>query len=368
MVIESFSVDEHIHRRFNALTGEWLLVSPHRNKRPWQGQQEEHAWPENDAYDPACYLCPGNTRAGGQLNSNYQTTFTFTNDFAALMPQGPESPRNKDPLFQIQAEQGTSRVICFSPDHNKTLPLLNDIEILAVINTWIRETAALGNTYASVQIFENKGAIMGCSNPHPHGQIWAQTQLPTLIQKEDTQQRHYFQQHGSSLLQDYAHKELTAAERIVVENEHWLVVVPFWAAWPFETLLLPKMARARITDLTAEEQVSLGRILRDITARYDNLFECSFPYSMGWHGAPFADAVAKLNAQATANDITAHWQLHAHFFPPLLRGASVRKFMVGYEMLAETQRDLSPEQAAERLRQQSSIHFRLKSQSLTSER
>lgn len=341
-----FSVNEHTHRRFNPLTGEWLLVSPHRTKRPWQGQQELNQWPESAVYDPGCYLCPGNTRVGGEHNPVYETTYVFTNDFAALMPEVPEAPASKDPLFQINAEHGTSRVICFSPDHSKTLPLLNDEEILAVIKTWIKESEELGKDYPSVQIFENKGAVMGCSNPHPHGQIWAQTQLPTLVQKEDDNQRAFHGKHNKSLLLDYAHKELAAAERVVVENEDWVVVVPFWAAWPFETLLLPKRARARITELSEAEQLSLGGILRDITARYDNLFECSFPYSMGWHGAPY-------NAADTAP-----WQLHAHFYPPLLRSASVRKFMVGYEMLGEPQRDLSPEQAAERLRQQSPVHFK----------
>ena len=285
---------------------------------------------------------------GGERNPDYQTTFVFTNDFAALMPQVPVAPETGDPLFQIQAEAGTSRVICFSPDHAKTLPLLSDEEIIAVVKTWMREAADLGQSYPSVQIFENKGAVMGCSNPHPHGQIWAQQHLPTLVAKEDDNQRQYHQQQGSSLLLDYAHKELAAGERLVCDNEHWMVVVPFWAAWPFETLLLPKQARARITELTEAEQLSLGNILRDITARYDNLFECSFPYSMGWHGAPF-------NA-----DDASHWQLHAHFYPPLLRSASVRKFMVGYEMLGEPQRDLSPEQAAARLREQSTVHFRLR--------
>lgn len=345
---DKFSVNEHPHRRFNPLLGEWLLISPHRTKRPWQGQQELNQWPDSPAHDPQCYLCSGNSRAGGEVNPVYNTTFTFTNDFAALMPQVPDAPVSADPLFQIQAEHGTSRVICFSPDHSKTLPLLNDEEIRAVVSTWMQEAADLGQHYASVQIFENKGAVMGCSNPHPHGQIWAQSQLPTLVSKEDQHQRDYHQLHGQSLLLDYARKESAAGERVVVENEHWLVVVPFWAAWPYETLLLPKQARARITELTEAEQISLGDILRDITARYDNLFECSFPYSMGWHGAPFTAADA------------GHWQLHAHFYPPLLRSASVRKFMVGYEMLAETQRDLSPEQAAERLRQQSPVHFRLR--------
>jgi UDPglucose--hexose-1-phosphate uridylyltransferase len=349
MARKIFSVHEHSHRRLNPLSGEWLLVSPHRTKRPWQGQQEQSAWLEHKTYEPDCYLCPNNQRTNGEKNPPYETTYVFNNDFAALVPEAPKTQpmtTTPDPLFQLHAEQGTSRVICFSPDHNKTLPLLNDEEILAVINTWITETIELGKTYASVQIFENKGAAMGCSKVHPHGQIWAQTQLPSLVQKEDSQQKMFYTQHGKSLLFDYAHKEIDLAERIVEENEDWLVVVPFWAAWPFETLLLPKKLRARITELTPSEKISLGNILRNITARYDNLFECSFPYSMGWHGAPF-----------TESD-TAHWQLHAHFYPPLLRSASVRKFMVGYEMLAEPQRDLSPELAAERLRQVSPIHFR----------
>lgn len=349
---EEFSVNEHPHRRYNPLSGEWLLISPHRTKRPWQGQQEENQWPESPAHDPSCYLCAGNQRAGGEVNPRYQTTFVFTNDFAALMPQVPDAPVSSDSLFQIQAEHGTSRVICFSADHSKTLPLLNDEEMSAVISTWMTEAADLGREYASVQIFENKGAVMGCSNPHPHGQIWAQSQLPTLVSKEDEQQRLYHNQHSIPLLLDYAQKESAAGERVVVENEHWLVVVPFWAAWPYETLLLPKQKLARITELSSAQQLSLGTILRDITARYDNLFECSFPYSMGWHGAPFVTG--------DMADDTAHWQLHAHFYPPLLRSASVRKFMVGYEMLAEPQRDLSPEQAAKRLRQQSPVHFRLR--------
>lgn len=343
-----FSVNEHPHRRFNPLTGEWLLVSPHRTKRPWQGQQELNQWPDSPAHDPDCYLCPGNKRVGGEVNPNYLTTYVFTNDFAALLPEVPDAPMMEDPLFQIQAERGTSRVICFSPDHSKTLPLLSDAEMQAVIRTWMQQTAELGKQYASVQVFENKGAVMGCSNPHPHGQIWAQSQLPTLVQKADVNQRAFFARYETQMLLDYAQKESRTGTRVVVENDDWLVVVPFWAAWPFETLVLPKFACPRITELTPSGQRSLSMILRDLTTRYDNLFECSFPYSMGWHGAPF-----------DGKDPTP-WQVHAHFFPPLLRSATVRKFMVGYEMLAEPQRDISPEQAAERLRQQSSTHFRLR--------
>lgn len=343
---DSFSVNDHPHRRFNPLTGEWLLVSPHRTKRPWQGQQEANQWPDSPRHDPNCYLCAGNTRANGERNPDYSTTYVFTNDFAALMPEVPGAPTASDPLFQIQSEQGTSRVICFSPDHSKTLPLLSDEEMQAVIQTWMQQAADLGLHYPSVQIFENKGAVMGCSNPHPHGQVWAQDHLPTLVSKEDENQQRFFAAHGKSLLLDYAEKEVARGERVVVANDDWLVVVPFWAAWPFETLLLPRQPLARITGMNERQQASLGEILRDLTTRYDNLFECSFPYSMGWHGAPFNCANAD------------HWQLHAHFYPPLLRSASVRKFMVGYEMLGEPQRDISPEQAAARLREQSRVHFK----------
>lgn len=352
MNMQEFSVNEHPHRRLNPLTGEWLLVSPHRTRRPWQGQQESNSWPEAPVHDPDCYLCPGNERAAGSRNPVYQSTFVFTNDFAALMPEVPSAGVADDPLFTIHEESGTSRVICFSPDHSKTLPLLSDAEMQAVIDTWIEQSRELGERYPSVQIFENKGAVMGCSNPHPHGQIWAQSGVPSLVTREDEGQKNYFQRTGTPLLVDYAGKEIAKAERVVVENDHWLAVVPFWAAWPYETLVLPKAHRPRMTDLSAAEQRSLGDILRNLTARYDNLFECSFPYSMGWHGAPFA-----VNGQA---DNAAYWQLHAHFYPPLLRSASVKKFMVGYEMLAEPQRDLSPEQAAARLRAQHPAHFRLR--------
>ncbi|MEX1058644.1 MAG: galactose-1-phosphate uridylyltransferase, partial [Natronospirillum sp.] len=233
----------------------------------------------------------------------------------------------------------------FSPDHSKTLPLLTPAEMQAVVDTWIAQTQDLGSRYAWVQVFENKGAMMGCSNPHPHGQVWAQNHLPTLVQRELTQQRDYYATNGSSLLVDYTQRELNYEERVVDVNDHWLAVVPYWAAWPFETLVMPLSHRPRLSDLTAAERASLSTLLQRLTTRYDNLFQTSFPYSMGWHGAPFND------------DDTAPWQVHAHFFPPLLRSASVRKFMVGYEMMAEAQRDITPEQAALRLRTQSTEHF-----------
>jgi len=332
------------HRRFNPLTGEWVLVSPQRLDRPWLGRVDRPALIARPAYDPACYLCPGNERAGGQRNPAYPGTFVFTNDFPALLPEAAGEPEAGHPLLKLQAQPGTCRVVCFSPRHDLTLAELAPEAIAAVIDTWAEQTEELGRTYAWVQVFENKGELMGASNPHPHGQIWASEHVPTLPANEGQHQAAYRQTHGSLLLLDYATEEDRRAERVVVASAHWLAVVPFWAVWPFETLLLPRGPVARLPDLTTAERQDLSRILRRVLVHYDNLFETPFPYSLGWHGAPF-------------DGESEGWQLHAHIYPPLLRSAEVRKFLVGYEMLGEPQRDLTAEQAAERLRMLPDVRF-----------
>jgi UDPglucose--hexose-1-phosphate uridylyltransferase len=352
---KTFHVADHSHRRRNALTGQWVLVSPHRAKRPWQGRQEAVSQAQLPAYDPACYLCAGNTRINGAVNPNYKHTLVFDNDYPALMQDVPGAPPGGSELFQIQAARGTGRVICYSPDHSRTLPELSVPAITGLVDTWCAQVAELGRSWRWVQVFENKGESMGCSQPHPHGQIWASDFLPNEAVTEDAHQRAYFLRHGRPLLLDLAEAEAAAKERIVLLTEHWLVVVPYWAVWPFETLLLPRFAVQRLPDLTTAQRADLALALQQLTARYDNLFECSFPYSMGWHGAPFGPFGA---GSAGHPDDNAAWQLHAHFYPPLLRSAAVRKFMVGFEMLAEAQRDLTPEQAAERLRAVSEQHYR----------
>ncbi|MEO1731581.1 MAG: UDP-glucose--hexose-1-phosphate uridylyltransferase [Pseudomonadota bacterium] len=328
------------HRRWNALAQKWVQVSPHRLDRPWQGEESE---PEEPApsYDPACYLCPGNSRKGGAVNPDYKGVYVFENDFPALT-QGTIA-QSGDELLRAEATSGMCRVICFSPDHSKTLPLLDASEIRGVVDVWAEQTRELGQNHTNVQIFENKGAMMGCSNPHPHGQVWATAHVPNELADADRSQADYLEANGRLMLLDLAEREVSEGDRVVEANAHWLAIVPFWAAWPFETLVLPRFEASRLTDLNEAERNDLASLFKALATRYDNLFKTSFPYSMGWHQAPF---VKDDNGLTDAP----HFQLHAHFYPPLLRSASVRKFMVGYEMLAEPQRDLTPERAADMLR------------------
>lgn len=341
------------HRRLNPLTGEWVLVSPHRAKRPWLGQVEKRAPEILPAFDPTCYLCPGNERAGGARNPPYTSTFAFDNDFMALLPPEPgetsETWSSAQELFQAEAEVGLCRVICFSPRHDLTLPELPQPAVEAVVRTWSEQTREISRSgyIKYVQVFENKGAMMGCSNPHPHSQVWASGHVPVEPDKERRMTSGYLAEHGSCLLCDLLAAEQKSGERIVAANQHFTALVPFWANWPFEILLIANQHAASLPDLGAPEVSGLADILRKVTARYDNLFEISFPYSMGFHQAP-------VDGQAYPG-----WHLHAHFYPPLLRSATVRKFMVGYEMLGMPQRDITPETAAERLRGLSEVHYKL---------
>ena len=334
----SFDPDRHSHRRYDALGDEWILVSPQRTQRPWLGEQDAASPSAAPSYDPGCYLCPGNVRANGVANPAYTGPFVFANDFPALQPDVPTGGASDDPLLRFAPARGEARVICFSPDHARTLPDLDDGEITAVVDCWCDQAAELGRRYAWVQIFENKGAVMGCSNPHPHGQVWATDTLPQLPATEHRTQGRWWQERQRAMLLEVAQRE-AGGPRSVVETESWLAIVPYWAKWPFETLLLPRFPVQRLPDLTAAQRQDLACVIGALTRCYDALFQTSFPYSMGWHGAPFD------------GEDHPEWQLHAHFYPPLLRSATIRKFMVGYEMLAEAQRDITAEHAAARLRE-----------------
>ena len=342
------------HRRLNPLTREWVLVSPHRARRPWLGQVEKAAPSGLPAYDPTCYLCPGNERVGGVRNPAYTGTYVFDNDFAALLPAEAAEAEADTPagpaahLFQLEPVPGACRVVCFSPRHDLSLPELSLAEVETVVRTWTAQSLELGARpgLQYVQVFENKGAMMGASNPHPHSQLWATAVLPNEPAKELSAQADYHHEHGACLLCDTVAAETARGERVVAANEHFSAVVPFWAVWPFEILLVSRRHVAALADLAPAEVTGLADILRRLTARYDNLFETSFPYSMGFHQAP------------TDGQVHPTWHLHAHFYPPLLRSATVRKFMVGFELLAMPQRDVTPEMAAARLRGLSDQHYR----------
>jgi UDPglucose--hexose-1-phosphate uridylyltransferase len=349
--MELSRLKEQPHRRFNPLTRDWVLVSPHRTQRPWQGQTEENAVTSVRS-DPSCYLCPGNSRAGGHLNPDYKNTFVFDNDFAALKSNQPDFhfDESGEGLLMAEAEQGICRVVCFSPRHDLTIAQMSIDDINGVVNVWTEQYKQLGDLplINHVQIFENRGAIMGCSNPHPHGQIWANSTIPNEPRKELLSLSEYRTAHGSCLLCDYLEVEKRRAERIICENDDFVALVPFWAIWPFETMLLSREHLGSLSDMSDEKRRALADILKRITTRYDNLFAISFPYSMGFHQSP------------TDGQPHPECHFHAHFHPPLLRSATVRKFMVGYELLATPQRDITPEIAAEKLREQSETHYSLR--------
>jgi UDPglucose--hexose-1-phosphate uridylyltransferase len=333
-------LQDYSHKRFNILTGEWVLVSPHRAKRPWQGQNEAASNEVRPSHDASCYLCAGNARINGEINPNYKDAFVFTNDFAALQKDS-KTFKIEEGLLQAQSETGICKVICFSPDHSKSLADMDVNSIEKVVETWQKEYEEIGQNKAInyVQIFENKGAVMGCSNPHPHGQIWCQSTLPNEVAKKDNQQLAYFNKNKSSLLGDYLKQELDKQERIIFENDNFVVLVPFWAIWPFEVMIAPKKQQKNILEMSEEETTSFAEAISLLTKAYDALFNTSFPYSSGIHQAP------------TNGEDNGHWHWHMSFYPPLLRSATVKKFMVGYEMFGSPQRDITAEIAASRLKE-----------------
>jgi len=339
---------QYPHRRWNPLSQSWVLVSPHRTQRPWQGEVGQKAVPSGVNYDPQCYLCPGNQRAGGAANPAYDGIFTFTNDYAALLPESPavtDAPAS--PLLVAEPARGLCKVLCFHPDHSLTLARMTQPEIRRVVDAWTKEYNELAalDWIKYVQIFENRGAMMGASNPHPHGQIWSTDFVPDEPAAETVAQRQHLASTGHCLLCDYVAAELAAKERVIFENEHFAAIVPWWATWPFEAMLVSRRHLGALPELTSDERDALADALRRLTTRFDNLFETSFPYTMGFHQTP--------------TDTEAHpeWHFHAHFYPPLLRSATVRKFMVGFEMLGMPQRDITPEDAAQRLAACSEEHF-----------
>ncbi len=347
--MNKFNQDIHPHRRYNPLLDEWMLVSPQRALRPWQGQTEALNVEKRPTHDENCYLCPGNVRSNGTKNEAYTSTFVFENDFSALMKDSVEQLASESRFFQSKAERGINKVVCFSPNHALTLAEMSIQELHSIIETWSNEYKSLGSLeYINhVQIFENKGSVMGCSNPHPHGQIWAQESIPTQVAKTQRQLLTYYTTHKNPLLLDYGQEELKKQDRIVAENQHFILLVPFWATWPFETMIVSKFPCENLTNLNYEQQVSFAEMIQCVTIKYDNLFQCSFPYSAGIHQSP------------TDEGNHPEWTMHMHFYPPLLRSASVKKFQVGYEMMGEAQRDITPEQSAEKLRSLSKIHYKI---------